>query len=103
MSRWDEFTGPNAAYLWELYERYCKDPQAVDIRTRVFFEQNPPPDLISNNGSGGTQHPAADVAATAPLPVPEGGLDSQALFYGAAARDLARSIRAYGHWAGQLD
>ena len=30
MNAWDDFFGPNAGYLIELYERYQRDPGSVD-------------------------------------------------------------------------
>ena len=38
---WEEFTGPNAAYVLELYERYRQDPGSVDAQTRAFFDAKP--------------------------------------------------------------
>ena len=36
--RLDEFTGLNAGYVIELYERYRTDPESVDSGTRKIFE-----------------------------------------------------------------
>ena len=39
-----DFHGPNAAYVLDLYERYQRDPAAVDAATRAFFQHwRPPP------------------------------------------------------------
>ena len=35
MNPWDQFTGVNAGYVYELYERYQRDPGAVDEATRA--------------------------------------------------------------------
>ena len=44
MSEWQQFHGPNAGYLMELYEQYLADPQSVDEATRAFFAQWAPPE-----------------------------------------------------------
>src|SRR4030095_11245475 len=36
--RLDEFSGVNAGYVLELFERYRRDPQSVDPQTRAIFE-----------------------------------------------------------------
>ena len=38
MISWKDFHGPNAGYVLDLYERYRRDPQAVDAATRRFFQ-----------------------------------------------------------------
>jgi len=43
MDNWREFHGPNAGYVLELYERYQRDPDAIDAATRRFFEEWTPP------------------------------------------------------------
>lgn len=80
MNIWQEFHGPNAGYILELYERYQQDPNAVDAKTRAYFEQWSPP---------------TDGAGLAP---PAAAVDQ---IVGAA--NLAQAIREYGHLAAQLD
>jgi 2-oxoglutarate dehydrogenase E1 component len=83
MSGLDQFYGPNAGYVAELFERYQRDPQAVDPATRATFatwESSPPAEI-------------AALAAVSDLDVPAAG--------GAAA--LAQVIRFYGHLGAQLD
>src|ERR1041385_5502197 len=41
--RLDEFTGVNAGYVLELYERYRQNPDSVDAATRKAFESWTPP------------------------------------------------------------
>src|SRR5689334_10452529 len=36
------FSGVNAGYVAELYERYRQDPQSVDAATRLVFERGDP-------------------------------------------------------------
>jgi 2-oxoglutarate dehydrogenase E1 component len=87
MTGYSDFHGPNAAYVLDLYERYQRNPQAVDPATRAFFaEWQPPP----------TDGRAAErVNGAAP---PTLGADKVA-----AAANLAQAIREYGHLAAQLD
>lgn len=37
-SVWQQFTGPNAGYVEELYERFLRDPLSVDEETREWFQ-----------------------------------------------------------------
>ena len=37
MNPWDQFTGANAGYVYELFERYQRDPSSVDEATRRAF------------------------------------------------------------------
>ena len=80
-----EFTGPNAAYVLDLFERFQRDPQSVDAGWRDYFATFTPP---AEAPSG------AAPAAGAP------GLDVDKLV---AARELTRTIRARGHTAARLD
>src|SRR5437870_7876619 len=79
-SLFEEFHGPNAGYVLELYDRYRRDPSTVDPATREFFEQWNPP---------------ADVA--------EEGLSAASLSKVVGAVNLAQAIREHGHLAAQLD
>ena len=84
MDIWQEFHGPNAAYILELYERFVRDPQAVDAATRAAF--------------AAWQPPPATPAPTAAPTIPPPNLDKVT-----AAVNLAQAIREYGHLAAQLD
>ena len=86
MSAWDDFFGPNAGYVIELYERYQRDPSAVDPATRAFFERNAPPDLTPRPPSR-----RADISEVSDI----------ARIVGAAR--LARGIREYGHLAARTN
>jgi 2-oxoglutarate dehydrogenase E1 component len=87
MDIWHDFHGPNLAYVLELYDRYCQDPEAVDAATRAFFAQWTPP---------------AEVAA--PIAPPRGaGEPRVAVDKIVGAANLAQAIRAFGHLAAQLD
>ncbi len=80
MSDWQDFHGPNAGYVAELYERYLSEPETLDAATREFFARWQPP-----------------VAAAAPT------VAAPILAKVVAAANLAQAIRAYGHLAAQLD
>src|SRR5215204_3532579 len=84
MNPWDQFSGANAGYVYELFERYQRDPSSVDEATRRAFA---------------TWTPAEPDAAIAPAaPVAPASLQA-----GIAAFNLAESIRRFGHLAATLD
>jgi 2-oxoglutarate dehydrogenase E1 component len=82
--RLDEFSGANAWYVLDLYDRYKQNPQSVDPETRKMFE---------------SWTPAADEAA-GHAGVPQTGSDVHKIV---GAANLAESIRRYGHLAARLD
>ncbi len=89
MNPWDQFTGANAGYVQELYERYQQDPGSVDEATRQAFARWAPPveDGVVETRSGAplTAGTAADLKA------------------GIAAFTLAESVRRFGHLAAHTD
>ncbi|MGI8916276.1 MAG: 2-oxoglutarate dehydrogenase E1 component [Chloroflexota bacterium] len=105
------FTGPNAAYVLDLYDQYLRDPASVDQATREFFstwqsgESGQPAVLSpSSNGtvpasalSAGPTAPAGDASAREKI-APE---EAVRLAMGVTA--LARAIRDYGHLAAHTD
>ncbi len=88
MSNLSEFYGPNAGYIWELYERYRSDPNAVDAETRAYFEQH-----ASEFES--TQAPSTTAQAETGAPLALGGVIKVV--------NLSNAIREYGHLGAQLD
>jgi 2-oxoglutarate dehydrogenase E1 component len=84
MNPWDQFTGVNAGYVYELYERYQRDPGSVDADTRAMFARWSPE------------------IETAPHP-DEGVVRPSDLTAAIAAFTLAESIRRFGHLAARLD
>ncbi len=84
MSPWDQFTGVNAGYVYDLYERYTRDPGSVDEATRTLFANWSPEIDDSPRGGDGRVGPADASAAI-------------------AAYTLAESIRRFGHLAAHLD
>jgi 2-oxoglutarate dehydrogenase E1 component len=89
----DQFAGVNAAYVYELYERFRENPESVDPATRKAFESWTP-----------TDPSAMEMASTGPgvLPgtVPPSGAKLHVIV---GAANLAESIRRYGHLAAHLD
>jgi 2-oxoglutarate dehydrogenase E1 component len=84
MNPWDQFTGANAGYVQELYERYQQDPGSVDAATRAAFAVwAPPAEPSSPNPPGASAGPDARASL--------------------AAFQLAESIRRFGHLAARLD
>jgi 2-oxoglutarate dehydrogenase E1 component len=61
MSDWQLFHGPNAGYMWDLYERYCADPHSVDEATRAYFAA-----WQQANGEAAPAAAAAPASAAAP-------------------------------------
>ena len=86
MNPWDQFTGANAGYVYELFERYQRDPSSVDEATRRAFANWTPTD------------PAPATAESVALQTSGSGLQA-----GIAAFNLAESIRRFGHLAVGLD
>jgi 2-oxoglutarate dehydrogenase E1 component len=84
---WEQFFGPNAGYMLELYERFQADPTTVDAETRAFFERWQPPveGTITPEWGADTAAPAVDITRTV-----------------GTAR-LIRYIRELGHLAARID
>ncbi|HEX3722525.1 MAG TPA: 2-oxoglutarate dehydrogenase E1 component [Nitrolancea sp.] len=85
MSIYSRFHGPNAGYILDLYERYERDPESVDPKTRAYFDKWRP-ELPSTNG------------ASAPATLP--AVDTAKII---GATKLVESIRERGHFAASLD
>lgn len=97
MSDLEEFYGPNAGYVLDLYERYQQDPQTVDPITRdAFHDWNPiavlPPQR-NGNGNGTAPAVAPPVQAAPQLDV---------MKVVAAAR-VTRLVRELGHLTAHID
>src|SRR5690349_12055807 len=100
MSDWDIFYGPNAGYALELYERYQRDPAAVDAETRAIFERmRPMPDGATNGSSNGA---TATIASPRPA-VGSTTQDTHDVVKVVLAARMARSIREFGHLAAKID
>ena len=97
MSDLDEFYGPNAGYVLDLYERYQKNPDSVDPATRGTFEKwkPPAPEAVHKNGSAPTPPPAAS-----PAPAVTDVTDVMKVVE--AAR-VARLVRELGHLTAHIN
>ncbi len=84
MNPWDQFSGANAGYVYELFERYQRDPSSVDEATRRAFASWTPAEPITSVSAAST---GSSVSVEA----------------GIAAFNLAESIRRFGHLGAQLD
>ena len=83
MNPWDQFSGVNAGYVYDVYERYLTDPTSVDEATRALFATWSP-------DAEPAVRPAEEVRPA----------DTTAAI---AAFNLAESIRRFGHLAARLD
>src|SRR5512140_772674 len=81
MANWEGIEGVNRGCVLELYERYRRNPAAVDRATRELFARWTPPAEVDDTPEGA-------------------GLSLQKAV---GAVNLAQSIRRYGHLAAQLD
>ncbi|MBB4636289.1 2-oxoglutarate dehydrogenase E1 component [Longimicrobium terrae] len=91
MAQLREFTGPNAAYVLDLFERYQRDPASVDEGWAGWFASLSPADLQALEGT------------PAPAPAASGTVPQADFAKALAARELARSIRGRGHTAARLN
>jgi len=105
MSDLDEFYGPNAGYVLDLYDRYKQDPSAVDPATRAAFRDWTPPvaepahrNGASSNGTGAALAPPTFSPPTAPAVAPQ--VDVMKVV--GAAR-VTRLVREKGHLTAHID
>lgn len=83
MNIWEDFHGPNAGYVLELYEQYKQNPSSVDPSTRAYFDRWTPP---------------IDGVAIGVAPTPALGIDKIV-----GVVNLAQAIRKHGHLSAKLD
>ena len=91
---WQEFYGPNLGYMWEQYDVYKEDPDAVEPEIKSWFDQYGPPS--SNGEAAGSYAPAVedkDQAVGA-------GLNMEKI---ADAVKLAENIRIHGHLSADIN
>src|SRR6188508_2552477 len=92
MNPWDQFTGANAGYVYELFERYQRDPSSVDEATRRAFATWP-----------AYAHPDSGELRRGPTVAPSGRGGGDAVGSAIAVHTLAESIRRFGHLAATTD
>jgi 2-oxoglutarate dehydrogenase E1 component len=101
------FTGPNAAYVLDLYDQYLRDPSSVDQTTRDYFAAwqavEPPTPTVPEPSANG-RAAQRQTGATAPE---SGGREKiapeEAVRLAMGVTALARAIRDYGHLAARTD
>ncbi len=104
MSDLDEFYGPNAGYVLDLYERYQQDPNAVDPATRAAFGRWTPPADQPAQRNGVHPAPAPPPATTAPSMTPTAppAPPVDVMKVVGAAR-VTRLVRELGHLTAHID
>ncbi len=100
MSDLEEFYGPNAGYVLDLYERYQQNPDAVDPVTRDAFQSWNPVALPPAPRNGNGTH--ANGAAPAPQAAPAYASEVDVMKVVAAAR-VTRLVREMGHLTAHID
>jgi len=99
MNELENFYGPNAGYVLELYERYQQNPASVDAATRAIFDKWSP-ELASVGSGQDNRTPLAKEQ------VGGGRGKGETLFEVdkvVAAAALAHAIRERGHLGAHLD
>ena len=97
MSEIDQFYGPNAGYVIELYDRYRANPDAVDAATRALFANWNAPAAPYRNGASAPVAPVAQMPEPNAAPTP--AHDRKVVL---AAR-IARMVRKLGHRDAAID
>ena len=89
MDLWQEFHGPNAAYILDLYERFRQDPTSVDPGAQALFQQWQPNGDRPGRAATERRSEASGVSISADKVM--------------AVVNLATAIREYGHLAARID
>jgi len=103
------FTGPNAAYVLDLYDQYLHDPSSLDQATRDFFATWQVGDATlgavppSANGKVTTSAIPTTSAGAAELAPRDKIAPEEAVRLAMGVTALARAIRDYGHLAAHTD
>ncbi len=100
-----DFYGPNAGYIWGLFEQYRRDPQSVDAATRAYFDQHAAQleRLLESPDESATGEPPAASLAGLQLDVDTADTGTVPFDKVIHVVNLASAIREYGHLAAQLD
>jgi 2-oxoglutarate dehydrogenase E1 component len=91
MDNLEEFYGPNAGYVQELYDHYLTDPASVDVATRAIFDTWTKGEIRETKQAAATSR----TAKTEPFPFEVSDV--------VAASALAHAIRERGHLGAKLD
>ena len=114
MSDLDEFYGPNAGYVLDLYDRYQQDPNAVDPVTRAAFQGWTPPVVepahrngasngTGNGASNGTGNGASNGTAAALALAPRPDVPAIDVTKVVSAARVTRLVREKGHLTAHID
>ncbi len=101
MSDLEEFYGPNAGYVLDLYERYQQDPASVDPATRGMFQDWNP--AAAPPQRSGTQSTRDGAAAAPPAPSQTHTAPQVDVMKAVAAARLTRMVRQRGHLTAHID
>jgi 2-oxoglutarate dehydrogenase E1 component len=97
MTNLSEFYGPNAGYVWELFEKYRGDPNSVDASTRAYFDRHAA-EFENEQARQVATHPLAPMGV-----IGEAEVATVAVGEIIKVVNLASAIREYGHLAAHLD
>src|SRR5579859_1493065 len=101
MTDLNQYYGPNAGYVLELYERYQHDPQSVDAATRALFDRWTPELPAPGSPAPAAPAPGGTVSPAGTITTPsDTSLD---VTHVVSAARLVRYIRELGHLDAQLD
>lgn len=100
----ETFYGPNAGYVFDLYEQYKEDPTSVDAATRAIFATWSPEGQVGPSTSSvqNGHEQSVPIETRGPNAVPEKTLQER-ITRVVAASALAHAIRERGHLGAHLD
>ncbi|QSO53417.1 2-oxoglutarate dehydrogenase E1 component [Alicyclobacillus curvatus] len=91
---WNDFLGPNYAYVLELYDKYRADPNSVDEAMQQYF----------NRAARNQQEQQARATTGTSGPEPRAGdVRSEDVRVVIAAVQLTRNIREFGHLSARIN
>ncbi len=101
MSELNLFSGPNTAYVEELYDRYRESPNAVDADTRAFFDVYAMAMTPASRNGHSRHESESDAPASGLLSSP--AQVAELVRKTTAAARLSRLIRQRGHLMANVD
>src|SRR6056297_1845523 len=92
LAPWEGLSGPNLAYVLEVYDEYLNDPNSVSEAYQAYFQKwGPPSDLSEQTSAQIPDDPSA--------PSSSGQSPAIDIRKASLAQDLVRNLREYGHLA----
>lgn len=100
-SPWQNFSGPNLGYIYDMYEQYVIDPNSVDPELKALFEEwGPPPQEQDDSGSIVTESVTQVSQTEQDISTKhQWDMTNKAV----EAGRLVRNIRTFGHLAANID